>query len=119
YSGVDGGVLATFKLTDPKSRLQKRIKPRVGIYYSTRTLFDYEMGFNGTPIVIDTLKFTNPNVSPLLIDSTSYGRLKYRYTTEQVLVELGCNVDVVTLRYFNFYAGLSYGHGFNYKSKFS
>jgi hypothetical protein len=111
------GIMASFKSAAFRSRFQKRIKPRVGVYYVKKTLFNYPMSYQDVK-GIDTLYYSNPVLPPMIIDSTTGGDLFYSYVSKQVYIELGANVDVYTRRYFNFYSGLLLGGGSSFRNEF-
>lgn len=112
------GINMSFMITHPEHTIWKHIKPRFYLHGNSVTFFNYELGFTRSS-VIDTLRFVEPNVDPVLIDSVTSGRLRYSYTSEQFFAEVGANVDVIRLRYFNFYVGLLYGQGVNFNTTFS
>jgi hypothetical protein len=118
YEGSDGilyGMGLSFK-TNSTHPFFKRIKPRISLIYSDRIFFRYNMNFRNKT-TIDTLYFTDPDVSPILIDSTYKGEINYTYQSQTLFFEIGCNVDIVSFNHFNFYAGLSVGEGFSYKNE--
>ncbi len=112
------GINMSFMITQPRHTLLKRIKPRFYLHGNSVTFFNYELGFTRNS-VIDTLRFVEPYAAPVLIDSVASGRLRYSYTSEQFFAEIGANVDLIRLRYFNFYVGFLYGQGINFNTTFS
>ena len=116
--GNEFGIVTSFKFTNTRDKILKRIRPRLGLYYTSRDFFNYQMSY-ATSTHIDSLYYTDPKLPPLLIDSLFTGTLQYKYCSKQVAIELGANIDIFNWRYFIFYSGVLVNQGFSIENKFS
>jgi hypothetical protein len=113
--GVAAG--ASFRLNKPEG-FKKRIKPRIGLHYSSNQVFLVFANLSRVT-TIDTLKYSDPRLKPLIIiDSTYREGRNFSLTYQQIFVDLGANVDVFTFRYFNFFTGILFSAGVSFQQQF-
>lgn len=118
YDAADFGLKCSFKLSGGKKKIFRKIKPRLGLYYSSRTLINSGLNYY-TQTSIDTIYYTDPKIPPIYIDSISRGYMRYTFLSEHILLEAGLNYDFLTFRYFNFYTGFLFGQSLGSWDQFS
>lgn len=111
------GIGASFKFKNTKSYFLKRVRPYLGLNYSSQRIFRYTMGHENKTKV-DSLTFQNPAYPATPIDSVSFGEITYSAYSKLIFIETGGLFDIAQNSHFILYTGIMYGFGIGYENTF-